>query len=209
MKVGIIGTGNMAGALGALFGRAGHEVLLGSREPGKATASAGKLGPWARGGTIKEAVAFGPLAVLAVPFAAAKETLAAAGPLQGRVLVDISNPLTPDFMDLTIGHSTSAGEQVAALAAGAKVVKAFNHTLAQLLQQGPELRGGRPAAFYCGDDAGAKALVAELIGSTGFDPLDVGPLSASRYLEPAAELVIRLAYAQGHGPQIALGLLRR
>ncbi len=210
MKVGIIGTGNMGKALAGLISRSGHEVLLGSREPTKSAAEAAKIGPEVRGGSNADAAGFGEIVILATPFGdATKEALSSVKSLAGKILIDITNPLTPDYMGLTIGHTTSAAEQVAALAPGAKVVKAFNHIFSPLLQQGATFAGGKPAAFYCGDDAAAKSAVAGLVGSLGFDPIDVGPLQAARFLEPTAEVMIRLAFAQGMGGQIALSLLRR
>ncbi|HEY0714335.1 MAG TPA: NADPH-dependent F420 reductase [Polyangia bacterium] len=210
MRIGIIGTGKMATALGGLLVRAGHELFIGSRVAGKGAAQAEVLGSGAVGGGIREAASFSDTVVLAVPFVAAREAIQAAGPLTGKVLIDITNPLTPDFMALTIGHTTSAGETIATLAPEAKVVKAFNHLLA------PTLKGGlwaqaasKPAAFLCGDDEPAKAKVSELVRSLGFEPLNAGPLKNARYLEPAAELLIQLAYGQGLGPEIALALVRR
>jgi predicted dinucleotide-binding enzyme len=210
MRIGIIGTGKMATALGGLFLRAGHELFLGSRTPPKGAAQADILGGGATGGSIRDAAAFGDTLLLATPFDSAAEALQAAGPLTGKLLIDITNPLTPDYMGLTIGHTTSAAETIAALVPGAKVVKAFNHLLAQALKGGLWSQAGlKPTAFLCGDDEEAKNKVAELARSIGLDPLDTGALRNARYVEPAAELVIQLAYAQGLGPEIALTLLRR
>ncbi|HEY0705777.1 MAG TPA: NADPH-dependent F420 reductase [Polyangia bacterium] len=215
MRIGIIGTGNMANALGNLFLRAGHDLFFGSRDPKKGTAQADTFGGGATGGTLQEAVAFGDTLLLAVPFPAAREILAAAGPiaskLTGKILIDITNPLTPDFMALTIGHTTSAAEEIAALVPRARVVKAFNHLLAGMLKGGlPQATGpNKISAFLCGDENLAKERVADLARSIGLDPIDVGPLKNARYLEPTAELLIQAAYGQGLGPEIALTLLRR
>ena len=203
MKIGIIGTGNMGKALHKALSRAGHEVALGSRKSG------GDVGNGIEAVSIKDAAAFGSIVVLATPFEAAKETLAAAGGLEGKTLIDITNPLAPDYSALTIGHTTSAGEQIAGLARGAKVVKAFNHIFSAVLEQGAEYAGGRPLGLYCGDDVSSKAAVAQLIQSLGFDPLDAGGITSSRELEAAAMLIIKLGFMQGLGPQIAYALLRR
>jgi predicted dinucleotide-binding enzyme len=201
MQIGIIGTGNMGKALHKALSRAGHEVVLGSRKSGDV------------GGiktvSIKDAAAFGSIIVLATPFEAAKESLSAAGHIEGKTLIDITNPLAPDFSALTIGHTTSGGEQIAGLARGAKVVKAFNHIFSAAIEQGAEYAGARPLGLYCGDDAGAKATVAQLIQDIGFDAIDAGGITSSRDLEAAAMLIIKLGFMQGLGPQIAFSLLRR
>jgi predicted dinucleotide-binding enzyme len=132
MKIGIIGTGNMGKALHKALSRAGHEVVLGSRKAADVNGI--------KAVSIKDAAASAPVVILATPFEAAKESLSAAGRLEGKTLIDITNPLAPDFSALTIGHTTSAGEQVALLAGGAKVVKAFNHIFSAVLEQGADSR---------------------------------------------------------------------
>src|SRR5688572_27593808 len=201
MKIGIIGTGNMGKALHKALSRAGHEVVLGSRKAADVNGI--------KAVSIKDAAASAPIVVLATPFAAAKEALSSAGRLEGKTLIDITNPLAPDFSALTIGHTTSAGEQVAQWAGGAKVVKAFNHVFSPVLEQVTEYRGGRPLGLYCGEDAGAKATAAQLIQALGFEPVDAGGITSSRELEAAAMLIIKLGFMQGLGPQIAFALLRR
>lgn len=207
MRVGIIGTGNMGSAIGGLLSQRGHEVVLGSRDPGKRTAHARTAGTPIRIGTIREAAQEGEAILVAVHFAVIGEVLAAAGPLAGKILMDCTNPLTADFMNLTVGHTTSAGEEIARLRPEARVVKVFNHNLSQALTQ-LEHRGVTPAAFYCGDDPIAKRRVADIVRDLGLDPIDAGPLACARYLEPMAELLIRLAYAQGMGATVRLALLR-
>ncbi len=207
MRIGVVGTGAMGKTLGRLFAERGHDVLIGSRDAAKGGTVARELGGGVRGGTIREAANHGEAVLLAVHFAAAREALAAAGPMDGKVLLDCVNPLTPDFCALTVGHTTSAAEQIAAWAPRARAVKVFNHNFSQALSE-PVYGSTRATAFYCGDDPGAKSVAAALIEELGFDPVDAGPLENARYLEPLAELVIQLAYKQGLGPQFALALLR-
>ena len=138
------------------------------------------------------------------------EALKAAGPLKEKILIDCTNPLKPDFSELAIGHDTSAAEEIAKMAPGAKVVKAFNSVFADIYNSESRLFGSRmPTMFYCGDDDGAKSTVAKLIRETGFEPIDAGPLRSARYLEPLAMLMIQLGYGQGMGTNIALNLIRR
>ncbi|HVV51348.1 MAG TPA: NADPH-dependent F420 reductase [Polyangia bacterium] len=208
MRIGVIGTGTMGKTLARLFSQAKHEVLLGSREAAKGVAAARELGAGVRGGRIRDAAEHGEAVLLAVHFAAAKEAIAAAGPLDGKIVMDCTNPLTPDFMGLTVGHSTSAGEQIASWVPKAKVVKVFNTNFGPALPE-PRYGSTEAAAFYCGDDADAKTRVAGLIRELGLDPVDAGPLENARYLEPLAELIIQLAYRQQLGPRLGLALLRR
>ena len=123
-------------------------------------------------------------------------------------MIDATNPLRPDLSGLVLGHNTSAGEEVARWAEGAKVVKAFNTTGAQNMAN-PKFGGQRASMFICGDDAAAKKAVATLAEALGFEPVDAGPLAQARLLEPLAMFWISMAYAHGHGPNIAFKLLRR
>jgi predicted dinucleotide-binding enzyme len=145
--------------------------------------------------------------LLATPWSAAQETLAVGRDLTGKVLMDAINPFK-EGLALAVGHTTSAGEQVAGWAAGAHVVKAFNMTGAGNMLN-PDYGGAQPTMFICGDDAAAKATVADLAAQIGFEPVDAGPLSMARVLEPLAALWVNLAYVQGMGPNIAFKLLRR
>jgi 8-hydroxy-5-deazaflavin:NADPH oxidoreductase len=208
MRIGVIGTGTMGRTLGGLFARHGHDVVIGSREGERGASVSRELGSGVRGGTIRDAAEHGEAVLLAVHFSAAEEALLAAGPLDGKVLLDCVNPLSPDFLALTVGHTTSAAEQIAAWAPKARVVKVFNHIFGQTLSE-PVYGAVRATAFYCGDDPGAKEVAAGLTRELGFDPVDAGTLEVARYLEPLAELVIQLAYKQGLGPGFGLALLRR
>ncbi len=130
------------------------------------------------------------------------------GDLKGKIIIDASNPLLPDLTGLDCGTTTSGGEQVAAWAHDAKVVKALNSVGYNIMAQ-PAFGSDRPALFYCGDDQDAKLIVKSLVEELGFEALDAGPLSGARLLEPFALLWISLAYPQGYGREIAFKLLRR
>jgi hypothetical protein len=209
MNIGVIGTGNMGSGLGKLWAGKGHRVLFGSRDPQKARALANSIGPNAMGSTVADAAKFGEAVLLAVRWANVPETLKAAGSLRGKVLIDCTNPLTPDFMALTVAHTTSGAEEVAKMAPGARVVKAFNHVFAEIIHSNPRFGSQNVTTFYCGDDAVAKQTVAGLINDMGFEPVDAGPLKNARYLEPLAGLMIQMAYSLGMGTNQAIKLLRR
>ena len=135
MRLGIIGAGHAGGTLGRLWEAQGHDVRFGVRNPD--TASGGGL-PHNRTGTVADVAAFGDVIVLATPWEGVASALAATGPLTGKTLIDCTNPLLPDLSGLTIGMTTSAGEEVARLVPAAKVVKCFN-TLGASNFANPEL----------------------------------------------------------------------
>ena len=121
------------------------------------------------------------------------------GPPGGEVLVDCTAPLEPDRSGLSVGHATSAAEEIAKRAPGARVVKAFSPAFQEMMIAPGELFGPyAPSMFHCGDDGTAKEVVAGLVGEAGFEPVEAGPLQQARYLEPLAFLVISLA-ARGRG----------
>lgn len=203
MKVAIIGTGNMGAGLASALVAAGHEVTVGARDLTKAAALAEKIGYGAVGGGIAAATKLADIVILALPFNAATEAIKLAEEdLASKVLVDISNPISPDYKDLVIGHTTSAAEEIQKIAPQAYVVKAFNTIFAQVLS--PESRSGKSLqVFVAGDDASAKASVSELAKSIGFDAVEAGPLSNSRFLEPIGEMNIHFGYFLGKGLGVA------
>jgi len=209
MKVGFLGGGNVGGTLGEGFARAGHEVFFGVRDPSAADMQAviARCGGKARAGSLAEAASFGETIVNALPWSATKTALESLD-LEGKVLLDCTNPLAPDLSGLTIGTTTSAGEQVAGWAKGAKVVKIFNTTGYNNMAN-PVFQGKSVVMFYCGDDAGAKKTAASLAKDIGFDPQDAGPLSNARLLEPYALLWIWLAVKGGYGRDFAFQIVRR
>lgn len=210
MRIAIIGAGNVGGTLGRAWAAKGNEVAFGVRSPNDAKVQAlvSAAGKSASAATVKEAAAGAEVVVLATPWDATQAALEDAGDLRGKVLIDATNPLKPDLSGLTIGLSTSGGEQVAEWASGAKVVKAFNTIGAIHMADG---RFGAQCAgmFLCGDDAGAKATVSRLASELGFDPVDCGPLTQARLLEPLGMLWISMALAYGAGPNIGFALLRK
>lgn len=202
MKVLVIGSGNMGSGLVKQFSKAGHQVSVFSRNTAQAAKLASDFGAVvAQPGVATQGV---DVVVIATAYANAIEAIKAAGDVSGKVLIDISNPLTPDYMGLTIGHSTSAAEQIAAAFPGATVVKAFNTVFAQILGEGAAFGAGHVVpVYFAGDDAPAKAVVGALIASTGFEPVDAGPLKNARYLEPVGGLNIYFGYGAGKGTSIA------
>ena len=204
MTVAVIGTGKMGSGIAKLLASKGIAVAIGARDPAKASALAEEIGGNAQGGGIAAAVALADVVILAVWYQQLAETVAEAGDLTGKTLVDISNPITEDFKGLRIGHSTSAAEELQALAPDAKVVKAFNTIFAELLPA--EARANRAApvqVFIAGDDEGAKTAVSEIVAKGGFAPVESGPLSNARFLEPVGEINIWFGFFLGWGTSAA------
>lgn len=213
MKIGIIGAGNVGGTLGQRWVAAGHQVKYGVRNPNdeKVTALLKRCGAGASAGGMSDSASFGEVIVLTTPWEGAKSAVESAGNLSGKILVDCTNPVPMGanlMSGLTLGHTTSAGEQVATWAKGARVVKAFNTTGAGNMAN-PRFGNERAVMFVAGNDAEAKKTVMQLSNDLGFETLDAGPLSQARLLEPLAMLWISLAYAQGLGPNFAFKLMRR
>jgi predicted dinucleotide-binding enzyme len=150
------------------------------------------------------------LVVLATSYDTAVEALQSVGSLDGKTVIDITNPLTADYMGLTIGHDTSAAEEIARAVPGANIVKAFNTVFAQVLAAGPDFGNGQTVTvFVASDSAAGKQTVVELAKSLGFQTIDAGGLKNARYLEPLAGLNIYLGYGAGLGTEIAPAWIRK
>ncbi|MEI7145764.1 NADPH-dependent F420 reductase [Pectobacterium brasiliense] len=201
MKIGIIGTGNMGAGLAALFSGK-HDVFIGHRDPAKAAELANKIGASVQGGGIAAAISVADIVILATPYPAATDVFSAAGDLAGKVLVDISNPVSADFSELVIGHETSAAEEIQKLIPGANVVKAFNTLFAQLLPE-ESRQSNKLQVFIAGDNELAREQVAKLATSVNLEPVYAGPLKNSRYLEPIGAMNIQFGYFLGQGPVVA------
>lgn len=189
MKIAIIGAGNVGRALEAGWKKKGHEVRFGKRESNK------------------EAAQWGEVVVLATPWPATREAIAACGSLAGKVVLDATNPLLPNLAGLDQAEG-SGGQRVAGWAKGAKVVKVFNTTGFGNMED-TRYPSGKPMMLYCGDDAAAKGVAKRLADDLGFDPVDFGPLSNARYSESVAMSWIWLAVKGGIGRDIAFLLGRR
>ena len=206
MKIAVIGVGNVGGTLGKRWSEMGHKVMYGVRNLHNPKAVS-LLNEHSELAGIHEATAWADVVLLAVPYDSVAEAIVAAGDLKGKILLDSTNPLIGAGR-LRIGHTTSAGEKVQDLALGAKVVKIFN-TVGYNVMQRAEFAEGKPAMLYAGDDAESKVIAHNLAFELGFDPIDAGPLTQSRLLEPLAMLWISLAGKQGLGREFAFRLMKR
>ncbi len=193
MRIGILGSGGVAKALGGGFLKHGHQVMLGTR-------SASKLADWtaqnptAQAGSVSEAAAFGEMIVLAVKGKAAAEALhsAGAGNLAGKTIIDATNPIDdapPEngvlrfFTDL----NSSLMERLQKEFPDARFVKAFN-SVGSACMVNPQFAEGRPTMFICGNDEAAKKSVSGLLAELGWETADMGKAQAARAIEPLCML---------------------
>lgn len=203
MNILIIGAGNMGAVLVKQLSRAGHRVTVTARNLDKAQALA-QQHPHTVAVPSAGAAEGVDTVIVATAYADAVPALQAVGNLQGKVVIDITNPLTPDYMGLTVGHTTSAAEEIARAVPGAHVVKAFNTLFAQVLAEGADFGQGRTATvFVASDSERASQAATALAESMGFAVQAAGGLHNARYLEPLAGLNIYLGYGAGLGTTIA------
>jgi predicted dinucleotide-binding enzyme len=197
MNISIIGKGNVGGALGSGWERAGHTVLYGVRSPSSSNER-----------EIEQAVEESNTIVLAVPWSVVPSLLANPTAFKGKLVIDCTNPIAKDFSGLSIGHTDSGGETVARLLPEATVVKAFN-TCGFNIMENPHFGSATASLFIAGDDGRSKEIVSQLATDLGFIPVDAGPLAQARYTEALAWLWISMALKYGFGREIAFGILRR
>jgi len=187
MKIGILGSGDVAKSLAKGFLATGDEVKLGSRDPEKLADFVKSAGKGASAGTFEETVRFGEVIALATLGQGTENAIRLAGPknFAGKVVIDATNPLdfSKGLPQLYVGHTDSLGEQVQRWIPEARVVKAFN-TAGNALFYKPSLPGGPPDMFICGNDENAKKTVSSICQKFGWGVVDIGGIDGARHLEP-------------------------
>lgn len=208
MKIAIIGAGSVGGSLGKAWAKQGYQVVFGVRDAAadKVQTLLSEIGSNAQAASVADAAVAASVVVLATPWSATQEAIASCGDLTGKILIDSTNPLGKD--GLTVGFTTSGGEQVAEWAKNAKVYKAFNQTGWENMAN-PTLDNRKAVMFVCGDDEEHKPTVVKLVEEVGFEAIDAGKLSSARLLEPLALLWIKLASVYGQGRDFAFAIARR
>jgi predicted dinucleotide-binding enzyme len=207
MRIAIIGAGSVGGTLGQAWLKHGEDVVWGLRnaaDPKYAALPKERVKPPA------EAVEGADIVVIATPWSATEAAVKSLGSLAGKIVIDCTNPLgmRPDGLQLVLGFDTSAGEQVASWAPGAFVFKSLNTTGASNMGNAAEYQV-KPLMLVAGDDGAKKAVVMQLVGRLGFEPVDAGPLKNARLLEPFAMVWIDQAMKRGRGRDFAFALVRR
>jgi hypothetical protein len=195
MKVAVLGSGMVGQALCAGLHSNGHEVMMGTREPGGE-----KIQAWlkstggVRAGSFADAAAFGEIAFVCTAWSGTEAALELAGKdnLAGKIVIDVTNPLeyTPEGPRLALGHTDSGGEQVQRWLPGSHVVKALNTVTAGTMIS-PQREEGTPDMLIAGNDAAAKQKVTELLQIFGWSVIDMGGIEESRLLEPMAMIWIK------------------
>jgi 8-hydroxy-5-deazaflavin:NADPH oxidoreductase len=185
MRIAVVGTGRMGRGFAAALSPL-HEVVIGSRDPDRATSIAAKVGAVA-GVASGDAVDGADVLFLAVPWRTVPEVLPGLGELRGVTLVDMTNPMNRRERDELKGRS--AAERIQELAPRARVVKGWNHVHATFVTA-PVVDGVAQSVLLAGDHAGAKKVVTTLAREMGFEPVDVGPLKAARDLEHLVSLML-------------------
>lgn len=209
MKVAIVGTGNMGTGLGRQFAAAGREVIVGSRDPERARAKAEEIGA-AGHGTYADAIAQADAFLLAVNWWDIEETFPKLGNVDGKILIDCTNPYTDNTYSTPADlGGRSAAEVIQARLPDARVVKAWNHVYAQIVNSSPDLSGQAASVLLASDDVAAKEVVAVLARDAGYDPVDAGPLWSAFNVEKVAAVMITIAYVVGAGTDQALKIVRR
>jgi predicted dinucleotide-binding enzyme len=210
MKIGIIGAGNVGTGIGKHLAAKGHDVVVSfARTPDKVAAAAGTIGGGARAGSPQEAADHGEVVIVATPWGATLDAVRGlADHLVGKIVWDTTNPLSADLSELTIGTTTSAGEEMARAIPGAIVVKAVPPFAEVLHSDSMLIDGRKPGVFVCGDDPDARKTIVGLVGDIDADAVDAGPLKLARLTEPLGLLVTNLAYVQGFGARIGSVLIR-
>lgn len=193
MKVGILGSGDVAKALAKGFIQNGHEVLLGSRDSAKLTEFV-EANRGVQRGSFADAATFGELLVLAVKGVHAEAALKLAGTekLAGKVVIDATNPiadlpLVKGVLQFYTGPNDSQGERLQNLFPAVRFVKAFS-CVGSAFMVNPEFSGGKPTMFIAGNDVQAKVTVSEILLQFGWDIADMGDIEAARAIEPLCQL---------------------
>lgn len=209
MKVAIIGSGNVGGTLGLGWARKGHEVIFGVRDmrDEQLKRLLTTAGANAKAASVEDAARAADVIVLTVPWTAVKEVIATLGDLQGKVLLDCTNPVSA-WPSVDHRQGKSGGEQVAEWAASSRVVKIFNTTGYENMAN-PKYAGEGLTMLYAGDDVDAKQIAHQLAADLGFEPQDAGALANAHFLEVLASLWGMLAYGQKLGRNIGFRLLHR
>ena len=195
MKVGVLGSGTVGQSLASGFLKYGHQVTVGTRDPGAEELRSFQtktLG--VKIGSFEEAAKFGELLVLSVLARAVEEVIRLSGVenFRGKTLIDTNNPISDQpvedgVLSYFTGPNQSLGEKIQSLLPGSNVVKAFNSVGAGLMVN-PRFEQGTPTMFFCGNNADAKAQVREILRQFGWDPFDCGSIVAARAIEPLCML---------------------
>lgn len=189
-KIGVIGSGRIGSAIGALWSKAGHEVMFSDRDAETARRAAAAAGGKARTGSVAEAAAFGDAVLIAVPYRALPEVHKEVGErLKGRVVIDPNNPIPGRDGEIAVkAREKGAAVSTAAILPGARLVRTFNAWGYGLMAREANRPAPRMAMPVAADDPAALELGMQLVRDAGFDPVDAGSLADSRIYDLGSPL---------------------
>jgi predicted dinucleotide-binding enzyme len=182
LRIGVIGAGNIGGAIGTLWAKAGHEILFASRNPDQLKDLVATAGAKARAGTPKDAAEFGPVVFLAVPYSAVPQIGKDFGSmLKGKIVIDCSNPSPRRDGEMAdVAREKGSGVATAEFIPGARVTRAFGTINYKIALQNAHRAGEKIAIPIAGDDPEAVKVTSNLVIDAGFDPVMVGGLARSK-----------------------------
>lgn len=198
MKIGFIGSGNIGGTIGELFAKAGHEVLFSSRNPDELKPLVARVGSRARAGTPKEAIAFGDVVFLGVPYSAMPQiSKEYARDLAGKIVLDAGNPsVRRDGPMAEAALAKGAGVATAEFLPGARIVRAFNAMNFKVFLSEAHRSGERIAVPLASDDTQALTVASRLVTDAGFEPVVVGPLAVGKGFDSSSPLFLKALTAR-------------
>ena len=193
LKIGMVGSGREGAALGTAFVKAGHQVMFSSRHPDELKSLVDGLGPLARAGTVEQAIAFGDVVAIVIPYTAMEQIGKDYGAALAKktLVLDVSNPIARrdgDELAKWVEQQGGAGLATAKLLPGAHIVRAFNAIGSAKLSEDAHRPGEPVGVPIAGDDQNALAIASNLIREIGFEPVIVGGLSMGKYLVPGTPL---------------------
>jgi predicted dinucleotide-binding enzyme len=198
LKIGFIGSGNIGGAIGELLAKAGHEVLFSSRNPDNLKPLVARVGPRARAGTPQEAIAFGDVVFLGVPYSSMPQiSQDHARELKGKIVLDAGNPnVRRDGPMAEAAVAKGAGVATAEYLPGARIVRGFNQLNFKVFLSEAHRAGDRVAVPLASDDSQALAVASRLVTDAGFEPVVVGPLAAGKSFDSSAPIFLKTLTAR-------------
>jgi predicted dinucleotide-binding enzyme len=193
LKIGMVGSGREGGALGTAFVKAGHQVMFSSRHPDELRSLVDSLGPLAKAGTVEQAIAFGDVVAIVIPYTAMEQIGKDYGAALAKkaLVLDVSNPIARrdgDELAKWVEQQGGAGLATAKLLPGAHIVRAFNAIGSAKLSEDAHRPGDAVGVPIAGDDQNALAIASNLIREIGFEPVIVGGLAMGKYLVPGTPL---------------------